>query len=290
MSDPFKITGPALVSVSGGRTSAYMLWRVLQASGGALPEGVVAAFANTGREREETLRFVHECATRWGVHIRWVEWRDSDEGFEEVGFNSASRAGEPFAALIAKRRYLPNVGKRFCTTALKIDAMRKLMQSLGHETYTNVVGLRADEQWRVAKGMSKNAEGNDPFVSVWPLAKAGVLKRDVLAFWAAQDFDLGLRNYETNCDLCFMKHRSYLERSIRDGVDPTWWIEQERAVQALRPGGAPARFVVKYGYDDLKHAVETQPLLVDDDLLDVDHDVECGLLCSPEGAEEEDAA
>ena len=61
----FRIPGRALVSFSGGRTSAYMLWRILHAHGGALPPDFVVAFANTGREREETLRFVHECGARW---------------------------------------------------------------------------------------------------------------------------------------------------------------------------------------------------------------------------------
>ena len=56
--DPFRLDGPALVSFSGGRTSAYMLRRILDACGGRLPAGVHAVFANTGRERAETLRFV----------------------------------------------------------------------------------------------------------------------------------------------------------------------------------------------------------------------------------------
>jgi len=46
----FLITGPAVISFSGGRTSAYMLWRILQAHGGILPDDVVVCFANTGRE------------------------------------------------------------------------------------------------------------------------------------------------------------------------------------------------------------------------------------------------
>lgn len=124
MTDPFIIPGPTLWSFSGGRTSAYMLWRGLQAYGGTLPEDHVVIFANTGKEREETLRFVHECATRWSVKVHWLEWRNAKPCFEEVGYNSAARNGEPFAALIAKKKYLPNAVTRFCTQELKIRTMR----------------------------------------------------------------------------------------------------------------------------------------------------------------------
>jgi len=50
-----------------------MLWNILQAHGGALPADIRVCFANTGKEREETLRFVHECETRWGVRVHWIE-------------------------------------------------------------------------------------------------------------------------------------------------------------------------------------------------------------------------
>jgi 3'-phosphoadenosine 5'-phosphosulfate sulfotransferase (PAPS reductase)/FAD synthetase len=110
----YLIEGPALISFSGGRTSAYMLWRILQAHGGQLPADVVVAFANTGKEREETLRFVHECGSRWGVRVRWLEFRKRAgplaERYEEVGFNSASRNGEPFAALIAAKKFYAELG------------------------------------------------------------------------------------------------------------------------------------------------------------------------------------
>lgn len=61
--NPYFITGPALISFSGGRTSGYMLRHILDAHDGTLPDDVVVTFANTGKEREETLRFVHDCAT-----------------------------------------------------------------------------------------------------------------------------------------------------------------------------------------------------------------------------------
>ncbi len=77
MNDPFRITGPTCISFSGGRTSGYMLWRVLQANGG-LPDDARVCFANTGREDEATLRFVGDCAEQWGVPITWLEYTGED--------------------------------------------------------------------------------------------------------------------------------------------------------------------------------------------------------------------
>ena len=61
MIDPYFIKEPAAISFSGGRTSAYMLWRVLQAHGGTLPDHIKVVFANTGKEMPETLDFVRDC-------------------------------------------------------------------------------------------------------------------------------------------------------------------------------------------------------------------------------------
>ena len=58
MPNPFKIIEPTVISFSGGRTSAYMLWRVLQAHDGKLPNEAIVMFANTGKEAEETLALI----------------------------------------------------------------------------------------------------------------------------------------------------------------------------------------------------------------------------------------
>lgn len=279
--DPFIIDGPTLWSFSGGRTSAYMLWRALQAYGGKLPDDHVVAFANTGKEREETLRFVYECGSRWGVDIAWLEFLTrsgpSADRYERVSFNSASRSGEPFARLIAAKSFTPNSMMRFCTEEMKVNTIRHFVQSeLGWSAWTNVVGLRHDEGHRVMKALARNHEGKSPWRSAVPLANAKVTARDVKAFWEAQPFDLGLRSYEGNCDLCFLKGRGSIKAIMREQPGAAdWWIAQE----AIGKG----RFVTEYSYADLAREVAQQPHLFDEPL-DDEHDAECGLWCPGEDA------
>lgn len=251
MADPFKVSDLTALSFSGGRTSGYMLWRVLEANGGVLPDGMEVCFANTGKEREETLRFVRDCAENWSVPIRWIEYRNNEAGFELVDFDTASRDGEPFAAIILKRQYLPNPVTRFCTVELKIRAMHKYLKTLGWKDgdgWDQMVGIRADEQRRVAKIRARPSPETVKETMVLPLADAGITKKDVGDFWAAQPFDLGLvgRNgvtMEGNCDLCFLKGGNIVMTSIK--AEPTraiWWAKQEALALALASKPSGARF------------------------------------------------
>lgn len=237
--DPFKITDPTCISFSGGRTSAYMLWRVLQSNGG-LPAEAIVCFANTGKEDEETLKFVQDCSEQWNVEIHWLEYRDADPAFERVAYGTASRKGEPFEALIKKRNYLPNPVTRFCTTELKIRTIHKYLKSLGwdHNETMDWVGMRADEQRRAAKIADK---------SRIPLVIAGITKEDVGKFWKAQTFDLGLPNnngvtMHGNCDLCFLKGGAQVLSLIAEKPErAVWWARMEALALASRPSGAVFR-------------------------------------------------
>ena len=95
-----------------------------------LPEEAIVCFQNTGKEDEATLVFVHECETRWNVKIHWIEYRNNEQGYTVVDYETASREGEPFEELIRKNNYLPSPVKRICTAQLKIRPQAKYMRDL----------------------------------------------------------------------------------------------------------------------------------------------------------------
>lgn len=237
-----------------------MLRRVLDE--GLAPD-VHVTFCNTGKEDDRTLDFVHACATRWHVPIRWLEYRRrylpqyrseaiagvtksvrdalglaaedaagrTEPGFVEVTYETAARSRDaltmkhPFTNLIAMSG-VPNVSTRLCTTEMKIRVMKKFMLAQGYAEWTNVVGLRADEPERVARLRVKPPER---WENAMPLADAKVTVQDVLDFWANAPFDLALQNdpelgtYEGNCDLCFLKSDRKKLRVIQERPAAVEW-------------------------------------------------------------------
>lgn len=236
--DPFKIDSPTCISFSGGRTSAYMLWRVLQSNGG-LPKEALVCFANTGKEDEATLRFVDRCSKEWDVPISWLEYRAAEPYFEVVGFDTASRNGKPFSELIKKKKYLPNPVARFCSEELKGRAIERF---LGPGEWETMVGVRADEPRRIAKLRARGL--------LLPLFDAGITQKDVQEFWKSQAFDLELEyRYGVtalgNCDLCFMKGPQQIAGLIKDKPERAiWWAEQEKAIGATFRNDRPSYFQI----------------------------------------------
>jgi len=224
--DPFKITSPTCISFSGGRTSAYLLHRVLEANEG-LPEGATVCFANTGKEAEETLKFVNDCSKNWNVPIIWLEYTSKPPLFRICDFRTASRNGEPFAQLIEKRSFLPNSVMRFCTGELKILTIERFFKSRGVTEFETMVGIRADEPKRIVKMRE---------TKLMPLASAKVTQADVQAFWKSSSFDLQIPFTDNvtplgNCDLCFMKPMHQVMSMVADKPErAAWWAKQEELI------------------------------------------------------------
>lgn len=226
MRDPFKVSEPTCLSFSGGRTSGYMLRRFLDSNGG-IPDGSFVTFANTGKEDEATLKFVKDCQDNWGIQIHWLEYRNDDVGYEVVNFETASRDGEPFEALIKKKQFLPNPVMRFCSHELKNKPIAKFC-GLGDDA--TMVGVRADEPWRIPKMRARGL--------LIPLADAEIVKQNVRDFWKSQPFDLelperdGLTNLG-NCDLCFLKDFDVVMSNVKENPNrAVWWAKQEKRIGA----------------------------------------------------------
>ena len=235
--NPYQITGPAQIGLSGGRTSGYMTRRILDAHGGSLPADVHSFFQNTGKEVEETLEFVREMSERWGFPVVWMEWcREYDQPedapwYRLVDFKSASRKGEPFDMMLdyyARFRrekkqlapVLPNFSNNMCTAYLKIKIGEKHMRSLGYDHWDCVVGIRHDEPGRYHRMMAANARGGTRWENYTPLYLDRVTKEHVAEFCI--DSELG------NCDLCWKKSEDKIYRAIIE--DPSrvlWWSGTE---------------------------------------------------------------
>ena len=254
MNNPYFIKEPAAISFSGGRTSAYMLWRVLQAHGGTLPDHIKVVFANTGKEMPQTLDFVRDCGEQWGVGIVWVELcgmtRTERDGkrtlvkteYKITDYAKASRKGEPFSILLDNMKAIPNAVARSCTGYMKVRAVSWYMKNIAKfDDAIQLVGIRGDEQRRAVKihGKRHGESGGDRYCPLWV---DGVTAKDVGEFWNSNNFDLALPNIGGvtdwgNCDLCFLKARSKRMSIIRERPDlAEWWIEAEKKKgQSFRP-------------------------------------------------------
>ena len=236
MSNPYEINDATCISFSGGRTSAFMLHKVLQAHQMSLPSNAKVIFANTGKEEEATLKFVNECSKRWNVPITWLEYIeiDGEHSFKVVDYETASRNGEPFEQITKHfNNALPNGRARYCSSNLKTRTFYRYLKSIGWDEWESFIGIRADEPKRVVKFRANpNPEGKHETVFL-PLAQDNVSSKDVSNFWKAQDFDLGLPNINGktmhgNCDLCMLKPKAQILSLIQEKPERAlWWIKQE---------------------------------------------------------------
>ena len=274
----YYIDEPTCISFSGGRTSAFMLHKVLEAHDGDLPEFAKITFANTGKEMPQTLDFVRDCGKNWGVDIVWLERfarlskEDEKNKFtyetKIVDYESSSRNGEPFEQLLQTMGYTPAPMMRFCTAQLKIYAISEYCINVcGFEApFISFIGIRGDEPRRAVKMKGNIRQGTERYC---PLYLDGVTALDVYDFWSNNDFDLNLPNNNGvndlgNCDLCFLKGYKIRQSIIRERPElADWWIEQEESLSEA--AGKPIFFDNRTpSYKTMKSIALEQTSIFDD--------------------------
>lgn len=230
-----------LISFSGGRTSAYMLWWMMTQWKDRNQYDIVVVYANTGKEEEGTLQFVQECAERWGIDIVWVEakHRDehgkpySDKGWSVkhkiVSYLTASRRGEPFEEMLSVLG-IPSSNAPFCSDQLKRKAIESYLTSIGWTDFYKAIGIRVDEVDRINENFRKK-KIIYPLISLIP-----TFRRDVVLWWRKQDFDLTIEPDLGNCDGCWKKDMKRLVRIAKNHPGSlAWWQQMTDTYGHLNP-------------------------------------------------------
>lgn len=192
-------------------------------------------FANTGQEHEKTLEFVDRCDREWSLGVVWLE-AEAHKGrkgctHKIVSFETASRKGEPFEAVIAKYG-IPNKSYPHCNRELKLNPMRSYIKSIGFGGVRVAIGIRADEPKRLREDAGR-AGIIYPFAHLWPQDK-----QDVLSWWEDQDFDLGLIEREGNCVWCWKKSE---KKHFANIASNPGWYEFPRKMEAMYRWSRPER-------------------------------------------------
>jgi len=255
-----------LVSFSGGETSAYMA-KMLKDKFSDVYD-IFFVFANTGKEREETLIFANKCDKEFNLNLVWVEAETNPQkgkgvNAKIVNFETASRNGEPFYDMI-KKHGIPNIQMAICTRELKDYAIRSYCRKIGlkKSDYKIAIGIRADEIDRIN---SKHKEKG----FVYPLIESNIIKAQINKFWSEMPFRLDLKSYEGNCDFCFKKSdRKLLTIAKENPKIVEWWNNIEKEFGYYNPRNSEklpfsffrnnrnAEYFIEHSYDNFRLSID----------------------------------
>ncbi len=216
------------VCFSGGKTSAYMTYKILNNLDSLPYQNVAVVFANTGQEHDKTLDFVHNCDKHLGFNTIWIEANviyEKGKGTQSkvVDYVTASRDGRPFEDII-KKYGIPSLNFPHCTRELKLNPLHHYTKHvLGWKDYDNAIGIRTDETRRVSKSAAKNGIVY-PLVDWFPSDK-----EDVNLFWEDMSFNLGILEHQGNCKWCWKK--SLKKHFLNLEENPNWYDFPEKMEQ-----------------------------------------------------------
>lgn len=274
-----------LVSVSGGKTSMYMM-KLLHDKHSST-HNIINVFANTGAEHPETLDFVQRCSDKWDIPIVWVEavvHHDSRKGATHriVTHETASRRQEPFEEVI-KKYGLPNQNYPHCNREMKLNPIHSYVKEAfnskkNFDNYQTAIGIRLDEIDR----MNKNAKENK---FIYPLIQDFKLyKTDIHDFWADKPWRLNIPEHYGNCLTCFKKSKRKLVTIVRE--KPDWFLPFaafETLYSSVKAPDAPRVFFRgKNTVNDIFEMAKDESIesFVDDKFMPFDPELDIDEACS----------
>jgi hypothetical protein len=222
--------GMHVVSFSGGRTSAFLCRVMLD----TFPRDRIRfVFMDTGAEHPKTYEFIRRVDKWLGLDLVCLRGRFNQplgEGHtvDVVPVEKLSADLGVYSEMIAK--YGPP-GQRapWCTSRMKEETHdRYCNRAFGRGKYATWLGIRADEPRRLRR------VGASPLLRFMAEISPAD-KEDVVDFWKAAPFDLGIPEWLGNCVFCFKKSELKLAAAARD--EPEMLREWLGMLEAARARG-----------------------------------------------------
>jgi hypothetical protein len=187
-----------VVSFSGGRTSAYLVYLMQNYSAYGIPVHYV--FMDTGFEHPKTYEFIRNVVKNFRINLVCLRVKinpvlGQGNDYEQIDINDMCCDLKPWEALL-KKYGTPYRGGAFCTMMLKQNVFVKYCNdNFGKGNYYTWLGIRIDEPRRL-----KEKDGFKYLAEISPFKKP-----DVLAWWETKSFNLQLPEYSGNCLFCIKK-------------------------------------------------------------------------------------
>lgn len=227
-----------LVTVSGGRSSAMMAYHI-HTHEKYKEYNKAYVFANTGMEMPETIKFLKNIESVWGIPLILIEGTYSNVmgvgiGYKIVDWDSLDMNAKPFEGTVLHKtkgdfKGLPNKDAPYCSEAMKTIPCNKFAKDIfNNEKYIKAVGFRKED---MPKRISW-PEIKEDKTRIFPLLTnftepIGLFELN--SWWNKQPFQLGINSKFGNCELCWKKSDKNLVDTIKRGskfVD--WWAKMEK--------------------------------------------------------------
>ncbi|MDU4943855.1 MAG: phosphoadenosine phosphosulfate reductase family protein [Mixta calida] len=195
-----------VVSLSGGRTSAYLAHIMKEQD----PD-TEFIFMDTGAEHPKTYEFIRNIVKHWKIRLTCLRVVPNPEmnkpsTYEILSIDQIGPDLEPWKRMLSKYGH-PYVGGAFCTDRMKtVPFIKYCDEHFGRGNYTTWLGMRIDEPKRTSPkpGIRYLAEISD------------FEKQDVIEWWQEQPFDLEIQEHLGNCVFCIKKSLQKVALATKD--------------------------------------------------------------------------
>lgn len=222
-----------VISFSGGRTSAYLVYLMEQKR---INEGwdVEYIFMDTGAEHPKTYDFLRDVVSNWGIKLTCLQGDFDQPVGEGHSYNVVSvndLKHDPVNGTYGQmmNKYgVPTIASAWCTSRMKEETHNKYCNDVyGKGNYVTWLGMRIDEPRRLHIGKNPRlrylAEISD------------FEKSDILQWWKEQPFNLQIDEHLGNCVFCFKKMNAKVALAERDEPElfKAWLKSIENASERL---------------------------------------------------------